>query len=52
MPDFRTPDTIRLGVAPLYTGFAELWDAVEAMARIVETGEQVGLRAAQKGRVT
>lgn len=52
VPDFRTPDTIRLGVAPLYTGFAELWDAVEAMARIVETGEQVGLRAAQKGRVT
>jgi kynureninase len=38
IPDFRAPDTIRLGLAPLYTTFAEVWDAVEAIAAVVESG--------------
>jgi kynureninase len=37
IPDFRAPDTIRLGLAPLYTTFTELWDAVEAIADVVES---------------
>jgi kynureninase len=39
VPDFRTPDNIRIGPAALYTTHAEVWDAVEAMAEIVERGE-------------
>jgi len=36
--DFRPPDLCRFGLAPLYTRFVDLWDAVERLAVIVETG--------------
>jgi kynureninase len=35
IPDFRPPATVRLAPVPLYTGFAEVWDAVEALAGIL-----------------
>ncbi len=38
IPDFRGPDNIRLGIAPLYTSFVDIHNAVERMARIVEAG--------------
>ncbi|HEY2673811.1 MAG TPA: kynureninase [Rugosimonospora sp.] len=38
IPDFRTPDRLRLGVAPLYTSFGELHVAVSRLREIVETG--------------
>ncbi len=34
--DFRAPATIRVAVAPLYTTYAEIWDAVEAIRLAVE----------------
>lgn len=34
--DFREPDHLRLGLAPLYTTFAEVWDAVDRIRRCVE----------------
>jgi kynureninase len=36
LPDFRTPDNIRLGLAPLYTSFAEVHEAVQRIRRVVE----------------
>ncbi|UVO54668.1 kynureninase [Sphingomonas sp. SUN039] len=36
--DFRAPDALRLGFAPLYTGFADVWHAVEAIRDIVDSG--------------
>ncbi|MBN2414878.1 kynureninase [bacterium] len=36
IPDFRPPDNIRLGIAPLYTGFMDIFRAVERMRTIVE----------------
>ncbi len=36
IPDFREPDNIRLGLAPLYTSFLEVWDAVDRIRRVVE----------------
>ena len=36
VPDFREPDNIRLGVAPLYTTFEEVWQAVDRTRDIVE----------------
>lgn len=35
LPDFRYPDNIRLGIAPLYTSYEEIWVAVERLATIV-----------------
>jgi kynureninase len=37
--DFRAPDMMRFGFTPLYTSFAEVWDAVEILARILD-GEE------------
>jgi kynureninase len=36
--DFRPPDLCRFGLAPLYTRFVDLWDAVERIAGVVESG--------------
>ena len=36
LPDFREPDNIRLGLAPLYTTFAEVWEAVDRIRRVAE----------------
>lgn len=34
--DFRTPDLLRMGFTPLYTRFADLWDAVETLRGVME----------------
>jgi len=36
IPDFRTPDNIRLGIAPLYTTYVELVEGVERIAKVIE----------------
>jgi kynureninase len=51
IPDFREPDTIRLGVAPLYTRFKDVYDALDRLRRLVERGEQRLVDAA-RSRVT
>ena len=40
IPDFRGPDSIRLGVPPLYTRFVDVYDALERLAALVERGDQ------------
>ena len=35
IPDFREPDNIRLGFAPLYTTFAEVWEGFDRIRRVV-----------------
>ena len=35
IPDFRAPDNIRLGLAPLYTSFAEVWDTVNRIRTVM-----------------
>lgn len=39
IPDFRGPDSIRLGVPPLYTRFVDVYEALERLADLVERGE-------------
>jgi kynureninase len=41
LPDFREPDNIRLGLAPLYTSFTEVWEAVDRIRRVVEEGRHL-----------
>jgi kynureninase len=38
LPDFRAPDNIRLGLAPIYNSYAEIHAAVTRMARLVHEG--------------
>jgi kynureninase len=40
IPDFRAPDSIRLGVPPLYTRFVDVHDALERLRTLVERGAQ------------
>jgi kynureninase len=35
--DFRAPDLLRLGLAPLYLGFAQVWDALEMLREVLES---------------
>jgi kynureninase len=51
IPDFRGPDTIRLGVAPLYTRYVDVWDALDRLRGLVERGEQ-RLVDSSRARVT
>jgi kynureninase len=51
VPDFRGPDSVRLGIAPLYTRFVDVWDALDRLRGLVERGEQ-RLVDQQRSRVT
>ena len=51
VPDYRGPDSIRLGVAPLYTRFVDVWDALDRVRGLVERGEHTAFDATP-GRVT
>ncbi|MDZ7844229.1 MAG: kynureninase [Anaerolineales bacterium] len=35
IPDFRTPDNIRLGIAPLYTSYSDIFRALKRMRSII-----------------
>jgi kynureninase len=36
IPDFRAPDNIRLGFAPLYISFAEVWEGFDRIRQVME----------------
>jgi kynureninase len=36
--DHRAPDLLRLGFAPLYVRFTDVWDAMETLRKVLETG--------------
>jgi len=50
--DFRAPDVLRFGLTPLYLGFADVWEGVERMRRILETESWRDPRFAVRGKVT
>jgi kynureninase len=51
VPDFRGPDSVRLGAAPLYTSYAELIEALVRLRDLVARGDHVRIDAA-RSRVT
>jgi kynureninase len=38
IPDYRTPNSIRLAISPLPTSFVEIWDGFERMRDLVASG--------------
>jgi kynureninase len=36
IPDFREPDNLRLGFAPLYLSFADVWEGFDRIRRVME----------------
>jgi len=37
--DFRAPDLLRFGFAPLYNRYEDIWDCVSALREILVSGE-------------
>jgi kynureninase len=50
--DFRAPDILRLGVAPLYTRFVDVWDAVDRLKDVLESGQWREPRFSVRAAVT
>lgn len=50
--DFRAPDVLRFGFTPLYTRYADVWDAVEHLRQVLESGEWKEARFNQVSVVT
>jgi kynureninase len=50
--DFRTPDIMRFGFAPLYLTYCDVWDAAGALADVLNSGSWRDERFAARGAVT
>ena len=50
--DFREPDLLRFGLAPLYLRHRDIWDAVEALREVLANGEHRDARFRRRNPVT
>src|SRR5437899_6769972 len=50
--DFRAPDLVRFGFAPLYTRFVDAFDAAEHIAEVLASGEWRAAKYALRAAVT
>jgi kynureninase len=50
--DFRAPDILRFGFTPLYTRFVDVWDAVDRLRQVLDSGEWRDERFAVRAAVT
>jgi kynureninase len=51
IPDFRTPDRLRIGLAPLYTRFIEVYEGFDRLRGIMADGSHLAFPA-ERSRVT
>jgi kynureninase len=50
--DFRSPDLMRFGFAPLYNGYEDAWRAADELARLLQTRDWDQPRFRERQRVT
>ena len=50
--DFRAPDVLRFGLAPLYVRFVDIWDAVAMVRDVMRSGAWEDDRFQQRRKVT
>ncbi|MBI1235221.1 MAG: kynureninase [Alphaproteobacteria bacterium] len=50
--DFRAPDILRFGFAPLYNSYADVWNAVDTLRDVMTTNEWNQAQFNQKAAVT
>lgn len=50
--DFREPDLLRFGFAPLYVRYVDVWDAVEGLRLVLSNGEHREARHRRRNEVT
>ena len=50
--DFREPDLLRFGFAPLYVRYRDVWDAVETLREVLASGEYEQARFRRRHPVT
>jgi kynureninase len=51
IPDYRTPNAIRLAIAPLPTSYVEVWDGFERIRNLVTEGKHLSIEGSES-RVT
>jgi kynureninase len=39
MADFRTPDTIRFGCSPMFLSYIQMWDAMQSLTELLQSGD-------------
>jgi kynureninase len=44
IPDYRTPNSIRVAISPLATSYVEVWDGFERMRDLVSSGQYQGVK--------
>lgn len=50
--DYREPEVLRFGITPLYLGHADIWDAVEILREILDSGSWDKPEFHRRGAVT
>ena len=50
--DFRTPDVLRFGLAPLYVRYVDVWDAVAVLRDVMRSGVWHDARFQERRNVT
>ncbi len=50
--DFRAPDVLRFGLAPLYTRYVDIWDAIDRLCVVMREGAWRDQRFRIRGTVT
>ena len=48
IPDFRAPDNLRFGLAPLYNSHLDVHTAIQRIKSIVESGPLAGFRGEER----